>query len=168
MGLRPQDVVAALQLAASGQALSYAALAQALEMSPSQTHSAVARAVRAGLVERDTRQVNRRALLEFLVHGVKYVFPAVRGRATRGIPTAHAAPPLAKQIAAAGELPPVWPDPHGPVRGETFMPLHRSAVAAAKRDPKMYELLALVDALRDGRARERRRAQTELEKRLAS
>jgi len=122
--------------------------------------------VRAGLVQRDSRQVNRRALLEFLVHGVKYVFPAVRGRTTRGIPTAHAAPPLAKQIVAAGELPPVWPDPHGSVRGETFMPLHRSAVAAAKKDSKMYELLALVDAVRDGRARERRRAESELEKRL--
>ena len=101
---KPWTVVVALQLASSGQALSYGALAQALEMSPSQTHSAVARAVRAGLVQRDSRRVNRRAPLEFLVHGVKYVFPAVRGRTTRGIPTAHAAPPLAKQIVAAGEL----------------------------------------------------------------
>jgi DNA-binding Lrp family transcriptional regulator len=159
--------VVTLQLACSGEALSYAALAEALEMSPSQTHAAVTRAVRAGLVQGHNRQVNRRALLEFLIHGVKYVFPAVRGRATRGVPTAHAAPPLAKQIVPSGELPPVWPDPNGSVRGETFMPLHRSALAVARKDPKMYEWLALVDAVRDGRARERRRAEAELEKRLA-
>jgi hypothetical protein len=37
---------------------------------------------------------------------------------------------------------------------------------AARRDPVLYELLALVDALRDGRARERRMAERELSTRL--
>ena len=37
---------------------------------------------------------------------------------------------------------------------------------AAKSDPKLYELLALVDTLRVGRARERTMAEEELRKRL--
>ena len=40
------------------------------------------------------------------------------------------------------------------------------AVDAALRDAALYELLALVDAIRDGRARERNLAQQALEKRL--
>jgi hypothetical protein len=50
---------------------------------------------------------------------------------------------------------PVWPSPDGPVRGESFEPLYPSAVVAARSDPRLYEALALVDALRGGRARER-------------
>ena len=70
-------------------------------------------------------------------------------------------------IQADGELPPVWPDPEGTVRGEELRPLYRSAPAAARRDPALYELLALVDAVRAGRPRERKLAVAELEARLA-
>lgn len=70
------------------------------------------------------------------------------------------------QIAPTNELPPVWPDPAGTVRGESFEPLHRAAPEAARRDPGLYELLALLDALRGGRARERKLARAELEARL--
>jgi hypothetical protein len=62
--------------------------------------------------------------------------------------------------------PPVWPDPEGTVRGFKFSPLTRSAPKAAKQDPKLYEVLALIDALRDGRARERQFAEKELTLRL--
>jgi hypothetical protein len=79
--------------------------------------------------------------------------------------TAHAAPPLKAQI-VEGDLPPVWPDAKGNVRGVTFEPLHKSAPAAALKDPALYELLALLDAVRDGRVRERKLAEKELSARL--
>ena len=47
-------------------------------------------------------------------------------------------------------------------------PLYKTAPAAALRDPTLYELLALVDAIRDGRARERKIAEQELISRLRS
>lgn len=97
---------------------------------------------------------------------MKYAFPARRGEATRGRPTAYAAPPLNARIAAGDDLPPVWPDPSGEVRGVTFEPLHKAASKAADKDPVLYELLALLDALRDGRARERALAERELSARL--
>jgi hypothetical protein len=52
------------------------------------------------------------------------------------------------------------------VRGVTFEPLHKSAPAAARKDPALYELLALIDAVRDGRVRERKLAEKELSTRL--
>jgi hypothetical protein len=47
-------------------------------------------------------------------------------------------------------------------------PLYASAVKAAREDGGLYDLLALVDALRLGRARERKFAEEELVTRLKS
>ena len=146
---------------------SFSALALDLGMSPSEVHAAVSRTVFAGLLNQETRLPNRKALLEVLIHGVQYVFPAERGEITRGLPTAHAAPPLLKRMVAGGDPVPVWPDPDGDVRGEELRPLYRSVPYAARRDPALYELLVLVDALRGGRARERMLAADELRSRLA-
>ncbi|HJQ64636.1 MAG TPA: nucleotidyltransferase family protein, partial [Burkholderiales bacterium] len=103
---------------------------------------------------------------EFLIHGVPYAYPSEHGGVVRGMPTAYAAPPLNKMIVQADEPPPVWPYAEGTVRGYKFAPLYPSVPKAAERDPKLYELLALVDAIRDGRARERDLAAQELETRL--
>ena len=66
----------------------------------------------------------------------------------------------------AGELPPVWPYADGKVRGYSFAPLHKNVPQAALADERLYELLALVDALRNGQARERNLASQELTRRL--
>ncbi|NCB39610.1 MAG: hypothetical protein EOM80_12680 [Erysipelotrichia bacterium] len=49
---------------------------------------------------------------------------------------------------------------------QAFMPLYKSVPKAAMADPYLYELLALVDAIRGGRAREKNLAVKELQKRL--
>lgn len=165
--LKPQDVVVLLKLVGSGGEWSYPSLAHALGMSASEVHAAMIRAAESGLLNAVTKRPNRQALLEFLVHGLRYVFPAKRGAVTRGLPTAHAAPPLKGRIAASSDMVPVWPDPEGQVRGEELRPLYRSVPGAARRDPALYELLALVDAIRGGRARERSLAAEELRRRLA-
>lgn len=107
----------------------------------------------------------RRALLDFLLHGVQYVFPVEPGAIVRGVPTAHAAPPLSDTIVESEEKF-VWSDEEGGARGQAITPLYPTVSAAAQRDPKLYELLALVDALRVGRAREQKLAREELERRL--
>jgi len=76
------------------------------------------------------------------------------------------ASPLSETIADAGDLPPVWPYADGKVRGYSFAPLHKNVPQAALEDERLYELLALVDALRGGRARERQIAGQELTQRI--
>lgn len=169
MILKPQDILVLLKLVAQGdRPWSYNGLAIELGMSPSEVHGAIKRAIAANLaVEIDRHiQPNFRNLEEFLVHGIRYVFIPERGEITRGIPTAHAASPLSDLIVPDQEPLPVWPDPEGEVRGTLFSPLYRSAPEAARKDQVLYELLALVDALRGGRAREREMAAKELTRRL--
>ena len=52
------------------------------------------------------------------------------------------------------------------MRGRSVTPLHPSAVVAASKDKKLHELLALVDGIRVGGAREREVATAELLARL--
>lgn len=168
--LKPQDILIMLKLVALGQRpWAYSWLAVNLGMSPSQLYSAVQRALAAQLAVKKEGVITPhiRNLEEFLVHGVRYAFVPELGRPTRGIPTAYAAPPLGKHFPESAEPPPVWPDPEGTVRGVAFSPLYKLAPQAARSDPALYELLALVDAIRGGRARERALAIKELSKRLA-
>ena len=166
--LKPQDIVAVLKIVALyDQPWSYNQLALELGMSSSESHASVKRAIAAGLLNNgESIQPNRNAIAELLEHGVRYVFFAQRGELTRGIPTAHAAAPLSKHILQDNEPPPVWPDAEGTVRGYALAPLYKSVPYAAMRDPELYALLALVDAVRDGRARERSLAIKEIRKRL--
>ena len=79
-------------------------------------------------------------LAEFALHGAKYAFPGVRLPLVVGVPTSHSAPAFAG-VFAPGSTDFVW--------------LHPSVPFAAMQDAKLYEMLALFDALRVGKARER-------------
>ncbi len=165
--LLPQDVLVLAKLVSYGGGRPpMAQMAADLGISPSQVHSSLKRLERSLLIAPSSNEPQLRAVEEFLLHGVKYAFPACRGEATRGMATAYAAPPLNASISSGKDLPPVWPDAEGAVRGLTLEPLHKAVPRAARRDPVLYELLALIDALRVGRARERRLAERELSARL--
>lgn len=165
--LHPQDVAVLLKLAAdSNRTWTFSSLSHELALSSSQVHASLQRADFARLYNADSKRVARRSLVEFLVHGVKYAFPARIGGQARGVPTAFAAPPLSALLHAAESDPPVWPCPTGCVRGYSFEPLYKGVVEASDRDPALYELLALVDAIRDGRSRSASLAESILKTRL--
>lgn len=169
MNLKPQDILFLLKLVALGKKnWSFNKLAVELGMSPSEVHAAAKRALAAKLALKEGENIwpNVRALEDFLFHGIQYVFVPERGGLDRGMPTAYAAAPMDSWFVNDKEPPPVWPDPEGEVRGESFSPLYKSVPIAAKNDPELYQLLALVDAIRGGRARERDIAKKELKKRL--
>ena len=166
--LKPQDIVVLLKLSlVQGERPPYLQMANDLYLYPSEVYASIKRARESHRCKAELKdRLNRSALLEFLIHGIRYAFPASEGAATRGVPTSYAASPLKKSIAPGNEPPPVWPFAEGPVRGYAFSPLHKNVPKAALQDPRLYELLALVDALRDGKARERDLAARELSKRL--
>ncbi len=169
MSLKPQDICILLKIVALDRApWSYSQLAYELGMSPSEVHAGVKRATEASLMrlEEGWGSPDPGALEELLVHGVKYVFTPIHGGLTRGMPTSYAAPPLSRVLTRADEAPPVWPDEEGEVRGYEFSPLYKSVPFAARRDPRLYELLALVDAIRGGAMPEREAAIRELRVRL--
>ena len=159
MDLNPQDLLVLLKAAAHPpQRWTYAALGAELALSASEAHASVKRAVACGLAVAPARGEwlpLRPQLLEFMLHGVRYVWPATPGPVKRGVPTAFGAEPLASHLTVAPGEAPVWAHPSGSAKGPTLSPLYRTAPQAALADPALHRLLALLDALRTGRARER-------------
>lgn len=156
-------------VAAGGRRGTFAELGQDLGISASEAHAALKRARRAGLVHPLEDTPLKSAVEEFLIHGLKYVFPVAPGGRTRGIPTGFSAPPLAEHFGPSDQDPGilVWPDPQGEKAGFEIQPLCRSATFAARQDATLYEWLVLADAMRGaGRAREKKLAEAIIRERL--
>ncbi len=166
--LKPQDLALAFKLVClQGQWPGYAALGEAMHLSRYEAHAAVQRLLASGLVvevEGPPSPMLAR-LRPFVVHGAPFAYPPVRTEPTIGFVTAHGAPPLDVLILSS-EAPPVWPHPQGTAQGPGLLPLYPNLPLAAAQDRDLYELLALFDALRAGRARERMLARERLEHRL--
>ena len=169
--LKPQDVVLVLKLAVrKDQRFTYSTLGAELSISASETHSGLGRLYQSRLLsspEGHGSAVIRSALLEFVIHGVKYCFPASTGPMTRGTPTSYAGPALRSEMSVADDAIPVWPHETGASRGVALYPLYPSVPKAAERDPDLYVVLTLVDAIRSGAARERELAASLLTRALA-
>lgn len=170
MELKPQELLVLFKVAAHTQRQwTYAALGEELYLSAAEVHASVRRAVFAGLaVSTDRRRWSPvgPALLEFAVHGARYAFPVELGAVKRGVPTSFGAAPLAELIVSKpGELP-VWPHLQGAAKGPSVSPIYKTAPQAALIDPALHQMLALLDALRMGRQRERALAGKLLAERL--
>jgi len=163
--MSPLDVVVLLKIICLGdQPWNQKPLAESLFMSQSEISKSFARSRYAGLLDPSGKKVRRLALMDFLQYGIAYVFPQQPGAMVRGISTSHSAPPLNKVIQSSEHY--VWPSGNGNLRGQSITPLYPSVVDAVQNDEKLHELLALVDALRVGRAREKAIAINELRNRI--
>jgi hypothetical protein len=163
--MRPQDVVLLLKIITyENRPWFQVPISEELHMSQSEISEAVARNKFAGLLDPKGKKVRRLALMEFLQYGVAYVFPQQPGAIVRGIPTAHSAPPLNGIIQSTENY--VWPAAKGKARGQSIVPLYPAVVEASLDDAALHELLALIDALRVGKAREKDIAIQEIRSRI--
>lgn len=164
-GMRPQDIVILIKiLAMDNDSWRNIDVASGLNISPSEISEALHRNKIAGLIDSNKRKININSFKEFLLFGLKYVFPAQPGSIVKGIPTAHSASPIKNHIAS--NEPYVWPYAKGTHRGQAIEPLYATLPQVATKDPDFYELMAIVDTFRVGRVREINIAKQELEKRL--
>lgn len=163
-GMRPQDVLILLKkITKNGKNLLNKDIAASLKISQSEVSEALERCRIAKLVDRNKQKINIMALEEFLIYGLKYVFPAQPENIVRGIPTAFSATPIKEQISQGTEKY-VWPYNKGTERGQGIEPLYKSVPEIVNDDAELYELLVIVDTLRIGKIREIEIAKSELKK----
>ena len=166
--MRPQDIVILLKkITSAGRGLTNAQIAKDLGISASEVSEALERCRLARLTDNLKQRVNILALKEFMIHGLKYVFPAQPQAKVRGIATAISAPPMNEKI-VSGKENYVWPDAKGDIRGEAITPLYKTVPAAVRTDPMLHSLLAIADIFRIGRVREIEIAKTELDSILST
>jgi len=163
--MRPHDIVVLLKVISYGdEPWLQEPMAKDLAISQSELSKSIARSKNAGLLDETGRKVRRLSLMEFLESGIAYVFPQRPGAIVRGIATSHSASPLKEQIKSDENF--VWPSARGKMKGQAITPLYKSAPDAALKDSILHEMLALVDAIRVGNAREKKLAVAELRKRI--
>lgn len=156
-GMRPHDLAVLLKIASKGkQAWLMKDLANELKISASEISESINRSIIGGLISSDKKSLNKLALLDFLRYGLRYVYPQQPGAITRGLGTAVSAAPLNSEFITEERF--VWPFAKGDVRGQTVEPLHPNTPAACLEDSAYYELMALTDAIRIGKAREQKMA----------
>ncbi len=164
--MRPQDIVILSKIIAlKHKDWRHADLAYSLKISSSEIAEALNRCKIARLIDTKKKKVHINSFREFLIYGLKYVFPAEPGPIVRGVPTAHSALPISEHISKGTDIY-VWPYANGNVRGQAIVPLYKTIPAIVQEDKLFYELLVIIDALRIGRTREIKIAIEELEKRL--
>lgn len=152
--MRPQDIVILLKkITPIGRNMTSAQIAKELGISASEISEALERCRIARLMDNTKQRVNILALKEFLIHGLKYVFPVQPQSTVRGIATAISASPMNNKI-ISNNTTYVWPDAKGTLRGESITPLYRTVTFAVKNDPILHSLLAIADIFRIGRTRE--------------
>jgi hypothetical protein len=178
--LKPQDVVLLLKLLANPDHLkwSQAHMAMHLCVSVSEINAGIKRLISAGLLQiahpvlvnlagiekrmQSKQQMDRlyqpvlQACKEFIISGVKYMFPAQLGEMTVGVETSYAAPVMKGYTTLGNDPVPVWPYAEGNQRGMSLAPLYPSVPKSIDQfpDTQFYELLCLVDVLRQGNCRE--------------
>lgn len=151
--IKSQDIPVLLQVLLLGPRWKYEALETSLGLSKSALHRSLSRCSNAQLLSDSQTQIFTANFIELLVHGVKYIFPAQVGKIVRGIATAHSTAPLNNLIKAETDVF-VWPFPKGKIKGASIEPLYKLLPAIVESNKPLYEMLALIDAIRVGRARE--------------
>ena len=166
--LKQQDILILLKIVTfKGAAFAMKDVASALKISPSEVSAGLERCKSCGLIDAQKQKVQKLALQEFLVHGLKYVYPASPGSRVRGIPTAHYVSPIKELIVTNDNDMVVWPYSRGTHKGFAITPLYRTVPEVVQNDVELHQLLAIVDCLRMGKRREVELAKEELKKRLA-
>lgn len=164
--MRPQDIVVLLKIISlNNDEWRNIDIANDIDISPSEVSEALNRCRIARLIDSKKRKINSTSLAEFLIYGLKYVFPIEPGAIVKGIPTAHSASPIREHISHNTDIY-VWSYAKGTFRGQSIEPLYKTLPKVAQNDKLFYELLTIVDTIRVGRVREIKIAIEELNKRL--
>lgn len=177
--MKSQDLLILLKIislhqggAARSEDFSVRALASATGIGKTEIGASINRSMDVGLLKHDRKtglpKANSKALLDFISYGLRYVFPAEPGALQRGLLTGLEAPGLEGLLSSLAQYHYVWPDGQSADTGQAIVPLYKTAAFAARRDSRLYQLMALVDAVRLGDAREVAIARAALKDRLSA
>ncbi len=157
--MKSQDILILLKILIKEQGQwSMARLAHELFISKSEVSMGIRRLKTAGCLLKSTGDLSfiplEIALKEFLIMGLKYVFPVKLGKTIRGTLTGHSMLKLQNLISSDNGDEYVWEYEFGESKGVSIEPLYKTVPKAVELDVELYEFLALIDIIRVGRLRE--------------
>lgn len=162
--MRPHDIVVLLKILTTSGKWQYRDLSSSLLLSLSEIAESLHRSHLAGLIDVGKKNVFRLSLMEFLEHGLHYVFPQHPGTLVLGVPTAHSYGPFKNHFPTENNF--VWPDENGSMSGLAILPLYKGVPMAVIHDPRLHVMLASIDIIRVGTTRELKLALEVLKKEI--
>jgi predicted transcriptional regulator len=164
-GMRPQDVALLLAIASlKEEPWQMKQLSEMTGISRGEVSESLNRSAYGGLLSGNKSTLYKLAFFDLLEFGLRHIFPVHPGEKVKGVPTAISASPLNKMIVSNVQF--VWPSENGDVTGFAIESLYKTLPEFAVHYQGFYELLALTDALRFGKNRERILAMKELKLRI--
>ena len=160
-GIKAQDIMLLMKLMVHPD-LSQKQLAEELSISTAEISHGIKRLKVSQLILQ-SGVINKEAATEFLVHGLKYIFPPEFGTLGAGVPTAYARPGFKYVRYNQNEIY-VWPHPKGIQKGIVLKPIYPTLSDACLQDDKLYTLASLCEMIRIGRVREKNIGEKELSK----
>jgi len=159
-----QDIIILLLLSIEGKPIMQKDIAFRSGISPAAISVAMKRLIELNLLSEDRWHVMQHNFLDFLSFGLPYVFPAKLGAITKGVPTYISAEPLKQYFNFDQSY--VWPSVYGEAIGQSIKPIYPTIPKIINKEPKLYQSLTLIDALRVGQVREKKKAISLLKKLL--
>lgn len=161
-GMRPHDIPILIKVYLErDKAWLMKDISASLYISPSEVSESLNRSWYAGLIDADKVRVQAQNFYEFLIHGVRYVFPQQPGPLVRGIPTAHSHPQVKEKFIS--DIKYVWASSMaGKDIGQAIDPFYPKQVDAVLQDEQLYLILSLIDMIRVGKTREVKYAKEQL------
>ena len=152
----------------------YESLGALLDMSPSRIFESLEKLSVSALYHGKglKGRVDKGALLQFILHGARYAFPAIKGGISRGIPTASSSflfdgKDLIEHTEQRPDYAYVWPSPKGNARGTSIVPLCHQVVSSHAKNVQLNMALVHFDVLRVEGSRERKVAEAFFRKHLS-
>lgn len=167
--LKGQDIAILIKLLLKLQAkenIEFKNIAHELYISQSEVTKSIKRLEKSKLLTRYSDasiELHKHELIELLVHGVKYLFPAEINIATRGMPAAYSSPHFKKIILSEETY--IWPYINGDTKGLALTPIYKTLPNALDRSPdeSFYVIISALDLIRLGGKRENKIAKNVLE-----
>jgi biotin operon repressor len=151
--MKRQDIFILLWLCLQDKKPSQKEISEKLDISRAAVSYSIDRCIGLNILDKKKYQVRKQAFLEFIFYGLPYIYPAVKGSIVKGIPTGVSAYPLNQSFSPDPGY--VWPTEHATHSGIAIEPLYPSIPLVALNEPRLYEICALVDAVRIGQTREK-------------
>ena len=159
--MRPQDIAILVKVyLVEDDSWFIKDLANEMYISQSEFSESLNRSRYAGLLDDRKQKVMTRGFYEFLLDGLRYIYPQRPNEVIRGIPTAHSHPEFSKIILTNVKY--VWPDENAKEVGYAIEPFYPTQLKAIKADSNLYLVLALIEIVRFGKTREINFAKTKL------
>lgn len=147
-GMKGQDVLVLLKLVSLGPQAApfHKDLADPLGLSRAEISNSLQRSHYAGLLQADMLSIRYKELGMFLKNGLRWVFPVKPGGPANGLATAWTHVKVVSNMEPMHAV--VWPMEGGSHTGNGIKPLYPTLPLAANVDPKLHQLLSLVEYLR--------------------